>query len=452
MRYFWPVNGKYLYIYSLVFIVLLGAVLRLHWLMYVNSKGEYIYDEYYLYVSTAQNAFQGKGFFPAVDDPANGICVHAPLQALFVLLTYKIAGTITSPLWPRLIQLCLSLIAIILCASIGKSLVSPLAGIILAFMVAIYPDFVFWTGFLQTENNYLFGLTFLLWILLVWNDNPKPIYAVAAALCLGLLNLQRGNTLLLSPVIALYALCAFKKERRSYFSAFIFAVIPFCVLLPWLARNLAVYGDPILVFSHTGIQLHVANRLNYSPIKTPYVFDYMAENENHGVFSIPEIEKKCRAQDGESLPYNTKGSLTVTGYRYANLYQKAALIYIINHPVHFFKNYILKMFNQFYLVQDITRIAVPFLSNQKVFWIFDRMILIGGLSGLFFLMKGVRKKGLYVMVIIFAYFALTGALFTLSLDGRFNLFLKFFLILFMSLGSAQFFLQFKKHPGDVCIK
>ena len=441
MKYTTNYKGRYLYIFFLVLALIIGFVLRFNWIMHWKDRG-WLHDEYYLCHVPAENAFNGKGFAPDAEASlVHGIWVAPPMQSFFLFTIYKIAGTILHPIWPKMIQLCLSMVGLLICAAIGKRLVSPLAGIIFAFMVAVFPDFVYWTEALQTENNYLFGLTLLLYLLLFWNKNPKPFNAFVASLCLGLLTLQRGNSLLLGPALALFALFAFK-ETRTRFCALIFLIVPFFVLLPWLARNLEKYQEPILVCSIAGLQLHLGNRLNYSPIKTPYIFKEMNENKNHNVL-IPEIEEKCRAKDGNPGPYNFIGTLKTTGYKYSSMYQKAALSYIFNHPIHSLKNYALKMFNQFYLIQDGKRIAVPFLNYKRVYRLLHRIILFGGFAGLFLLLVWGMSRDLYLIATVFAYYAGTGALFSLSMDGRFNLYLKLFLMIFLASGFDLLFHKIK---------
>jgi hypothetical protein len=237
----------------------------------------------------------------------------------------------------------------------------------------------------------------------------------------------------LGPVLGIFALLVFKR-RDKVISALFFFIVPYCVIAPWLARNLAVYEEPILVSSNAGIALHFANRINLDPIKTPYVIWGMFQNENHNVL-IPEIEKKYRKQDGKIYPfYNIKGTLKVSWYEYSNAYSKEVLSYIFNHPVHFTKNFILKTFNQFWLVRSSARKAVHILKSKIVFRLLQRFFLFGGAIGFLVLLLWKRNRNFALIAAIFMYYSIITAFFPIVTSGRYTLYLKLFLIIFLSSG------------------
>jgi len=176
--------------------MIVGFGVRFQWAMERHGDEPFKWlneDEYHYYVSTAINALNGQGLIPEYNKAEKEIYVPPPLQPLFVLGIFKLAGGLVHPLYLQLAQICLSLLMIFLCGEIGKRLSNHLGGILFAFLVAIYPYFVHWSAFIMTESNYLVGLSLVVFLLLRWIDKPILFRAALAAAFLGLLNLQRVN-------------------------------------------------------------------------------------------------------------------------------------------------------------------------------------------------------------------------------------------------------------------
>lgn len=192
-------------------------------------------DEYLVYVSTAVNAFRGRGFVPDYNHAADGVVVYPPLQSLLVLAVFAAAGDVVSPRTLLVAQAALGALIVPLGAALGRRLVSPAAGIVLAFLLAVHPSFVFWTAYLMTESNYLLGLMVLLYLLGRWAEGLELRWAVAVGVCLGALHLLRVNGLYLGPALAVFALAA--AGRRALRSAVAILVVPFLLVLPWSVRN-----------------------------------------------------------------------------------------------------------------------------------------------------------------------------------------------------------------------
>ena len=433
-------NKRALYFLVVACIVFLGLYLRLNWsLKFYGAGRQWLPDEYYYYVSTAENALKGKGFLPAFNDmpfSRGGIFVPAPLQCLFILAVYYIFGL--NPFIVKIIQILFSIIAIIFCAEIGRRLVSGFAGIVFAFLFAIYPEFVFWTEILQTESNFLSMLVLLLFLLILWAKEGNTRIALYASIVLGLLCLQRGNALLMGPCLAITALLYFR-NKRGIVSAIVFSFFPFCIIAPWLIRNMIVYGEPVIISSHQGIMLYISNNIHLKPLQEPYaeivnVLEY--QNKDYP-YLVPEIEEKCRVYDEKKA--NICRDLKVSWFAYSRAYNKVFLSYIVQHPVHFIKNLALKTYNQFWLIQNVTRIAVGFFRSESVFAVLHRGILFGGLMGFIIMLVWLKNRKIYIITVMFFYFILTGALFLLTLDGRYNLYLKLFLMLYCAGGCSLFF-------------
>ena len=415
---------RWVYGVAIAGIVLVGLHLRLSW--FIAYSGAYRWgvwktDEYQYYYSTAENAFAGRGFVPAYNNGRGaGAYVPPPMQPLFILSAFYIAGPRKAADLAKLLQIILCSAMIAVCILIGWTLVSPLAGLIFGFGVAVYPDFVYWTAYLMTESNYMFGLSLLLLLLLRWTKHPGFVRALHASIWLGVINLQRPNALFLGPFLSLFTL-GFRGWKRGGKVAVTFLLVPMLVLSPWLCRNLIVYKDPIWVNSNGGFLFHLANREGLDASKTKY-YGQLINNSQNDLY-VPEIEQELRHANGE---------LKVTYYRYSETYFRYALSYVIHHPVHFLKNYAIKFINQFYLIQDEPTDAVAFFKYPLRYTVLHWLILVGGVAGLITLVIAKKTIGEKLVFFLFLYFACFGALFHLTGDGRMTLPLRFFLMMFFA--------------------
>lgn len=388
-----------------------------------NHGFPWLHDEYLYYVSTAVNAFKNEGFVPDYNRVRDGVYVPPPLQSFFTLGIYRLHGRIVEPVVLQRWQVAFAALLVALSAEIGRRLGGPLAGGVAAWLVAISPAFCYWTAFLQTEANYLFGSALVLLLLLRWQARPLAVHAASASLALGLLNLQRVNALLLGPVFAGVALLRLG-VRRGIASAAVFLFLPFLVLLPWLVRNLLRYDEPILVNSNAGVHLFVANNIGLDALRTPYLDDAIAQQPFPS-----EIERWYRNQQGHLRR-------KFTYYDYSERYMKLFRAYVREHPWHFLRNYAIKLVNQFVLIQDAPKESVGLFKLPGTYWLLDRAILFGGFAGL-----GVgllrRRPEFMTVALPFALQALMGGLSILERDGRYNAHLKLFLVLFLAYGVAQ---------------
>ncbi|HEV7500483.1 MAG TPA: hypothetical protein VGQ33_10795, partial [Vicinamibacteria bacterium] len=157
-------------------------------------------DEYLVYVSTAVNAYRGRGLVPDYNQAVDGVAVYPPLESLFVLAVFAAARDVVSPRALLSVQAVLGALAVPVGAALARRLVTPGAGILLAFLIAVHPSFIFWAAYLMTESNYLLGLVVLLYLLARWGEDLRPAWAVAVGVCLGSLDLLRVNGLYLGLV------------------------------------------------------------------------------------------------------------------------------------------------------------------------------------------------------------------------------------------------------------
>jgi hypothetical protein len=406
---------------GLLLAVLIGMGLRFAHVR--SSQGDWLFDEYFYYFSTATNAYQGKGFNAAYNTEREGVFVPSPGQSWFILATLPLCSYTDAKgefavltVVPKLIQILIAGVTILLFALIGRRLGSPLAGLLAAFAAAIYPGFVHWAAFLMSENNYLFGLALFTWLLLRWIHRPYYRRALLAAIVLGLLCFQRGNPMLLAPGLAAFCMLIMG-WKRGWKPGLTFAVVPMLVLLPWRQFNLKRHGDPVWVSSNSGIAFHYDNRIDLDPLATPY-WDDMGKTP-----LIPEIEARFRHDDGK---------LNATYFRYAQAYLAHGKAYVLANPGHFLKNYFLKLWNQFTLVPPEATHSVALLRSPQIWRWMHHLLLVTGLAGCILMLLKARNRHCLLLLTLAAYFAAFGALFHLTRDGRMALVLKVYLILYAS--------------------
>ncbi len=382
------------------------------------SKVGWSHDEQLYYLSTAVNAFRGRGFFPDYNTVRDGIYVPPPGESFFILGVFTLAGKLVEPSTLLGIQALMAGGMIVVAGLLCRHLISPLAGILAAFLLAVHPDFIYLSAFLLTEGNYLCELVLFLFLATMAVESGSPQMTLAAALALGVLHLQRINAAPTGVVLAVAWLLY--TRGRAWRNALILGVVPFLVLVPWLARNLATYGEPIWVNSNAGIHFYLANHPGLDAAVHPYV------EEQSGAL-VPELEAQLRDRDGR---------LTVTYYEYSRIYQTKMWEYIREQPGHFLRNCAYKFVNQFTLVQTGPRMAWRRWNSAETYTWTQRAVLGLGLFGLVAFVSLCPSPQGAVIVLMFLAFAAAGTLSILSSDGRYGVHLRLFLTLFIALGAG----------------
>lgn len=390
------------------------------------SKVAWYHDEQLYYLSTALNSFKGRGFFPDYNTIRDGIYVPPPGQSFFILGVFTLAGKVVEPSVLLKLQAGIAGIMIVLGGLLCRRLVSPLAGLVAAFLLAVHPDFIYQSAFLMTESNYLFELVLFLYLVTRAVETGSTRWTLFAALSLGILHLQRINA---APAgLAIAAAWLIYTRGKGWRNALLLAAVPFLVLLPWLARNLAIYGEPIWVNSNAGIHLYLANNPKLDAAKDPYI-------ENQRGSLIPEIEAQL---------HDESGRLKVTYYEYSRIYQQKMWEYVRAQPLHFLRNCAYKFVNQFTEVQTVPRVAWLRWNSEATYTAIQRVVLVLGLAGLLAFVRLRFSPQGAVTVLMFLVFSATGTMSILSTDGRYGVHLKLFLSLFIALGLGALVARLRK--------
>jgi 4-amino-4-deoxy-L-arabinose transferase-like glycosyltransferase len=234
-------NGGPIGLAALVAIVLLGLGLRLD---YAWEGREPVFDAS-SYAKIARNLEEGRGFTlgPSATQPAGNYSPGPPLLAAGV---YKATGGVHERL-ARLVLALIGALSVLLTYLIGRRLASPLAGLVGAGAVAIYPALLEYQGMLMGEPlaaTLLSGAVLaMLWASSADGDgssrgDPRARWLVPGLL-LGGLALVRPEYL---AVACLLALVVFARDARADWRH---ALAPAAILLagvalavaPWTIRN-----------------------------------------------------------------------------------------------------------------------------------------------------------------------------------------------------------------------
>lgn len=373
------------------------------------------FDSYQYYVSAAESLLAGRGLDPAYNHrtPAPPAYVPPPLQSVFVAAVYRLRGA------HDLFSIYHTQIALNLAAGLIAFFImlewSGLAAALAAYAGwMLYPEFAYWVSVPMAESNYFLLMLLGLWVLTRWGKALSLPWAVAGAAMIGLANLQRPSALYLGLALAPLALLMVP-GRKKWLHALVFLLVPFAVLTPWMVRNKRLTGDPVWVSSNGGILLYAVNNPGYDPLKYP---DY---GKTPAVTWLnPAVEKRFWSKE-------LAGHRTY--HRLSALYQAEAEKYILAHPLHFAKNFAIKLVQRFTLVPASLQKFYPGLAGWGVALLFYPLLLLG-LAGLVATPAAWCHPTRRVLACCFAYYTFFVSLMHYLGDGRLNLTLKVFLLLF----------------------
>jgi len=148
---------------------------------------------------------------------------------------------------------------------------------IAAAVGAIYPGFIYFIGWMMTENLFILWVSLLLYLTVSLKDGASIRKLAVMGVLLGLLGLTRGIGIPFIGLIPLYVLLRLQGRVRQRLAraAVVFAVA--CLtLVPWTWRNYAIFHRLMLPSSEGGIVLWLGfNNFPISHYKTQEAYDYV---------------------------------------------------------------------------------------------------------------------------------------------------------------------------------
>jgi 4-amino-4-deoxy-L-arabinose transferase-like glycosyltransferase len=213
------------------------------------------------YMRPATNLVHGHGFSQDSVPPFRPDILRTPVYPLFLSLPLAVFGS--SPVWPVLLQISLSLVTIWLTRKLALELgLGPGTSAFAALLVALSPNLIFYSIKLTTET--LFAS--LLLVALVLINRFRALHRwqelLASGACCGLLILTRPIAAFFPLVIAAYLLWLEFRVRNWQLGIRNSVLLLACasiVVAPWVIRNQRVAGRYIIstVFDYN-ISVHTA--------------------------------------------------------------------------------------------------------------------------------------------------------------------------------------------------
>ena len=205
------------------------------------------------YLSLASSLAAGRGFTyaPREDLGTAQQFGRAPGYPAFLALLRPDATAPSTPVSIKLVQSLLGATAVLLMAGIAWRSAGPDAGVIAAWLAAVYPSFVWIPSYVLSEALYL---PLILGCVVLLASAETPTKALLSGAVCGAAVLVRPGTLIFVPIAA-----AWLGWRGTLSKAAAFAFAVALVLLPWTLRNLETYGQLVLVASEGGVTFWTGN-------------------------------------------------------------------------------------------------------------------------------------------------------------------------------------------------
>jgi len=304
-------QGKNNYI-PLLLMVVLAFIIRISYCMYIRGNVP-VQDASGYDILGMRLAEKGELSYEDGKPTAH----REPVYPLFLAVIYYLFGH--SYFAVRFAQ---SLIGAFTCLTVyllARSLVNERAGIISGAISAVYPFFVYYTGYLLTETLYTFLLLVTVYLFVLNISRPKRYNLVLAGIFMGITSLCKGWAIALFPFFLAGLLVNWKEDRirRS-------GIITGCfvaMLLPWAMRNYRVFHYPIVTSTNAGVTLF------YGTI--------FWEGQLDGTNLLPEHNDNPLVKKALEL----KDEVARNGYYYGE-----AIRFIKNNPAYFLKIGIDKFF------------------------------------------------------------------------------------------------------------
>ncbi len=217
-------------------LVGLAFLLRLGFMAATGSLGAAPQEDELDYSRLAQSLLAGQGY------SLDGVPVvnRAPAYPVFLALIYSVVGV--QPWVARVVQAALLAGTVLLVYYIGKRGWGGEVGLLAAFFFAVYPFSIFWGRYLITENL-LVVLFAGAAALLVCPLDAGWFRLPAAGVLMGTALLTRPTALPVVMGIIVWLAMSMRGRGRLLPALALFVAGVVVAMLPWIARNYALYGQ-----------------------------------------------------------------------------------------------------------------------------------------------------------------------------------------------------------------
>ncbi|ASS67218.1 MULTISPECIES: glycosyltransferase family 39 protein [unclassified Paenibacillus] len=235
-------NSKKIILLLLLAVVGLGAFLRMDFVLSVDHKVSHDTINYDIMVRQLLD----KGIYAYKSEEPNAQVT--PGYPLFMAAIYKAADyRAHDPYrWIRCIQALLSTATLVLMYRLGAMLAGRWAGLLAAFMGAVYPSFIWTTGGILTETLAAFLLVLYVYVQLLAYRSRRKLPQLLAGAALGLAVLTRPEFLPLFVLVHLLFLWWSRKWKQTLLQFVLCGAGLALVLAPWVIRNAVTLHELVI--------------------------------------------------------------------------------------------------------------------------------------------------------------------------------------------------------------
>lgn len=174
----------------------------------------------------------------------NRLVFYPPLYPYFIAILHRAFGTLAGILW---VQAALGALLVPAVGRAGRSAFGARVGLVAAALVAVYPDFVWFSVHFWSETLFVLFLWWALERLLRADESGSRAAAAGAGILFGLTTLTRELALYLAPLAALWLVrprllgASGAPRRGAVARAVVFVACLVLTLAPWTIRNAIVF-------------------------------------------------------------------------------------------------------------------------------------------------------------------------------------------------------------------
>jgi 4-amino-4-deoxy-L-arabinose transferase-like glycosyltransferase len=236
-----------------------GLLVRLAILANTGGLTAKIVDEQQ-YSRIAQNLVAGHGFAWAENEPTS---IRPPLYPALLAAVWRVSPDNLQAV--RVAQILLGLATAVLVFVLGSRVYGPTVGAWAAAVCWLYPSYIFFNFLILTETLFTFLLVAFVLAVVLLVQTPRPAFAIACGITLGLGALTRSILwplpLILCPLLAV--LIRAPLGRRLALPLLVLAGYA-AVVAPWAVRNTRLQGVVTIVDTMGGMNLRMGN-YEYTP-------------------------------------------------------------------------------------------------------------------------------------------------------------------------------------------
>ena len=245
----------------LAIVMVAGFALRLIAMEVMNDglNSPFVSDET-SYARLATALAEGRGY---VDEDGTPHIYRPPGVPFLVSLAFRI----TEPrvLVARVFMCALGTMLIPVCYLLGASLGNARVGLLSAVSAAVFPNWVYYSGWVLTDLTSATLVGLAAWMLIEgWRRNALLWFAAGGA-AWGLAALTRPTCLAFGPAVVLWVLVVMPNWRRRTLAALVTCVALAAMIAPWAVRNTLVHDQFVFASSlggRGGMTLWVGNNPN----------------------------------------------------------------------------------------------------------------------------------------------------------------------------------------------